>query len=56
MYLICLTCFPDHSEFISKYKFRQKNILKETETDVYRNILDFVIRCNLKTEKIHKNN
>lgn len=28
MYLICLTCFPDHREFINKYKFRQKKYTK----------------------------
>lgn len=52
MYLICVTCFPDHREFINKYKFRQKKIRQtETEAYVYRNILDIVIRYNLKTNK-----
>lgn len=52
MYLICLTCFPDHREFINKYKFRQKNIYQtETEAYVYRNILDIVIRYHLKTKQ-----
>lgn len=61
MYLICLTCFPDHREFINMYQFRQKKIYQtETEASVYRNILDIVIRYNLKTKqnktkKNHKN-
>lgn len=56
MYLICLTCFPDHRDFINRYKFRQKKIYQtETEASVYRNILDIVIRYNLKTKQTKKN-
>lgn len=52
MYLICLTCFPDHREFINKYTFRQKKIYQtETEASVYRNILDIVIRYSVKTKQ-----
>lgn len=55
MYLICLTCFPDHREFINKYKLRQRKIYQtETEASVYRNILDIVIRYNVKTKQNKK--
>lgn len=57
MYLICLTCFPDHREFINRYTFRQEKKIYQTETEasVYRNILDIVIRYNLKTKQGKKN-